>query len=83
MLSYSRSFCVIPYNFVEIIPDSCERKDYTNIKGGKTGFTSEAQHTMASYAEKDGKEYILVTAYEDDKWGSVFDAFDIYEKYLE
>jgi len=53
------------------------------IKGGKTGFTAEAQHTMASYAEKEGKEYILVTAYEDDKWGSVYDAFDIYEKYLE
>ncbi|MBQ8434612.1 MAG: D-alanyl-D-alanine carboxypeptidase [Oscillospiraceae bacterium] len=53
------------------------------IKGGKTGFTSEAQHTMASFAEKNGKEYILVTAYEDDKWGSVYDAFDIYENYLE
>ena len=53
------------------------------IKGGKTGFTSQAQHTMVSYAEKDGKEYILVTAYEDDKWGSVYDAFDIYEKYLD
>lgn len=53
------------------------------IKGGKTGFTSEAQHTMVSYAEKNNKEYILVTAYEDDKWGSVFDAFDIYEKYLD
>lgn len=53
------------------------------IKGGKTGFTSEAQHTMVSYAEKDGKEYILVTAHEDDKWGSVYDAFDIYEKYLD
>ncbi len=53
------------------------------IKGGKTGFTSEAQHTMVSYAEKNGKEYILVTAHEDDKWGSVYDAFDIYEKYLD
>lgn len=53
------------------------------ILGGKTGYTSEAQHTMTSFAEKDGKEYILVTAYEDDKWGSVYDAFDIYEKYLD
>lgn len=53
------------------------------IKGGKTGFTSEAQHTMTSFAEKNGKEYILVTAHEDDKWGSVYDAFDIYEKYLD
>ncbi len=38
---------------------------------------------MASFADKNGKEYILVTANEDDKWGSVFDAFDIYEKYLD
>ncbi len=53
------------------------------ILGGKTGYTSEAQHTMASFAKKNGKEYILVTAYEDDKWGSVYDAFDIYEKYLD
>ncbi len=52
------------------------------IKGGKTGFTSEAQHTMASYAEKNGKEYIVVVAHEDDRWGSVYDTFDIYEKYL-
>ncbi len=53
------------------------------IKGGKTGFTSEAQHTMASYAEKNGKEYIAVVAHEDDRWGSVYDTFDIYEKYLD
>ncbi len=53
------------------------------ILGGKTGFTSQAQHTMVSFAEKNGKEYILVTAYEDDKWGSVYDAFDIYENYLD
>lgn len=52
------------------------------IKGGKTGFTSEAQHTMASFAEKNGKEYIVVVAHEDDKWGSVYDTFDIYEKYI-
>ncbi len=52
------------------------------IEGGKTGFTSEAQHCMASFAIKNNKEYIAVTAMEDDKWGSVFDAFDIYEQYL-
>lgn len=52
------------------------------IEGGKTGFTSEAQHCMASFAIKNNKEYIVVTAMEDDKWGSVYDAFDIYEQYL-
>lgn len=56
--------------------------DNVIIEGGKTGFTSEAQHCMASFAIKNNKEYIVVTAMEDDKWGSVFDAFDIYEQYL-
>ena len=37
---------------------------------------------MASFAIKNNKEYIVVTAMEDDKWGSVYDAFDIYEQYL-
>lgn len=53
------------------------------IEGGKTGFTSEAQHTMASFAKKNGKEFIVVVAHEDDRWGSVYDTFDIYEKYLD
>ncbi|MGN1480920.1 D-alanyl-D-alanine carboxypeptidase family protein [Porcipelethomonas sp.] len=52
------------------------------IEGGKTGYTSEAQHCIASFASKDNKEYIAVAAKEDDKWGSVYDIFDIYEKYL-
>ncbi|MGN0613816.1 MAG: D-alanyl-D-alanine carboxypeptidase family protein [Porcipelethomonas sp.] len=53
------------------------------IEGGKTGYTDQAQHTMASFAEKDGKEYIAVVAHGGDRWGSVYDTFDIYEKYLE
>lgn len=32
------------------------------IKGGKTGYTSQAGHCLASFAEIDGVEYILVTA---------------------
>lgn len=52
------------------------------IEGGKTGYTDEAQHTMASFAKKNGREYICVVAHEDDRWGSVYDTFDIYEKYL-
>ncbi len=53
------------------------------IEGGKTGYTDEAQHTMASFAKKGDNEYIAVVAHEDDKWGSVYDTFDIYEKYLD
>ena len=32
------------------------------IKGGKTGYTDEAGHCLASMAEIQGREYILVTA---------------------
>lgn len=32
------------------------------IKGGKTGYTSQAGHCLASFAEIDGVKYILVTA---------------------
>ena len=32
------------------------------IKGGKTGYTNAAGHCLASFAEIDGVEYILVTA---------------------
>lgn len=52
------------------------------IEGGKTGYTDEAQHCIATFAVKSGHEYIAVAAKEDDKWGSVYDIFDIYEKYL-
>ena len=52
------------------------------IEGGKTGYTDEAQHTTCAFAEKDGREYIAVIADADDRWTSVFDLFDIYEKYL-
>ena len=52
------------------------------IEGGKTGYTDEAQHTTCAFAEKNGKEYIAVIAHADDRWTSVYDLFDIYEKYL-
>jgi len=32
-----------------------------SVIGGKTGFTSEAQHTLITYAERDGRELIVVT----------------------
>jgi D-alanyl-D-alanine carboxypeptidase (penicillin-binding protein 5/6) len=32
------------------------------IMGGKTGYTTEAGHCLASFAEIEGREYILVTA---------------------
>lgn len=39
------------------------------ILGGKTGYTSEAGHCLASFAEIEGREYILVTAGASEKKG--------------
>ncbi len=43
--------------------NAIKRAGLTNnyLKGGKTGYTGEARLCLASYAEKNGREYILVT----------------------
>ncbi len=52
------------------------------ILAGKTGYTSEAKHTMVSYAEgKNGHEYILVTMYGTSKWKATFDAINVYKEF--
>ena len=60
------------------------------IIAGKTGYTLEAHHCLASFAVKceEGEsedaiysrkgDYILVTVGSPTKWGAVFDAIDIY-----
>ena len=60
------------------------------IIAGKTGYTLEAHHCLASLAVKcdEGEsedtiysrrgDYILVTIGSPTKWGAVFDAIDIY-----
>lgn len=49
------------------------------ILGGKTGFTDEAGHCLASYARTpDGHTYIAVTAMGQTKWKPVFEAFKLY-----
>ena len=52
------------------------------ILGGKTGYTAEAGNCLASFAVKDGKEYIAVTVKGQSKWKPIFDSFEIYEKYI-
>lgn len=50
------------------------------ITGGKTGFTAESRHSLASFAVRnsDKNEYVLVLAGGADKWKPVFDCFNIY-----
>lgn len=52
------------------------------IKAGKTGYTDQAHNCLVSYAVKDGKEYIAVTAAAGNRWHVIFDDFYIYERYL-
>ncbi len=54
------------------------------ILGGKTGFTDEAGLCLASLAQKDGREYILVTAgakgnHESEQY-NIEDAYAVYNK---
>ncbi len=49
------------------------------IVAGKTGYTSEAGHTMVSYAQgQNGHDYILVTMDGTNRWKATYDAIDMY-----
>lgn len=48
------------------------------IIAGKTGYTTEAGHTMASYAKgDDGHDYIFVSMDGTDKWQATYDAINV------
>ena len=58
--------------------------DGGEILGGKTGYTDEAGLCLASLAQKDGREYILVTAgakgnHESEQY-NIDDAYAVYNK---
>ena len=49
------------------------------IVAGKTGYTTEAGHTMVSYAEgEDGHDYIFVSMKGSGKWKATYDAINVY-----
>ncbi len=48
------------------------------IIAGKTGYTTEAGHTMASYAKgDDGHDYIFVSMDGTNKWKATYDAINV------
>ena len=59
------------------------------IQGGKTGYTAEARHCLASFAAKCTEaesgdtppRYILVTAFAWERYKSVFDAINAYAQF--
>lgn len=52
------------------------------IKAGKTGYTDEAGNCLVSYAVKDGKAYIGVSAGAANRWHVIYDAFTLYGNYI-
>lgn len=52
------------------------------ILGGKTGYVYESGHCLASFATKNGKEYIAVTTKGAGKYKPIYDSFEIYGKYI-
>ena len=52
------------------------------VIAGKTGYTSEAGHTMASYAEgENGHDYIFVSMHGSSRWEATYDAIEVYGYY--
>lgn len=52
------------------------------ILAGKTGYTMEAGNCLVSYAVKGEKHYIAVSAGADGRWKVVYDAFELYGRYI-
>ncbi len=56
-----------------------DEPDGALIIAGKTGYTSEAKHTMVSYAQgEDGHDYIFVSLYGTNRWKATYDAINVY-----
>lgn len=51
------------------------------VKGGKTGYTDEAGQCLESFAEINGKTYIMVLAGGTSKWKTVYDTLTGYSVY--
>ena len=56
--------------------------DGVTIVGGKTGYTAQSKHCLASVAVKNGKTYIAVTAMGETKYTPVYDIIKIYDEYI-
>jgi D-alanyl-D-alanine carboxypeptidase (penicillin-binding protein 5/6) len=54
------------------------------IVAGKTGYTHQAHHCLASYGQRDrdGAGFILVTVDASGKFEPIFDAIHVYSEYI-
>ncbi|HNZ98305.1 serine hydrolase [Ruminococcus sp.] len=51
------------------------------VLGGKTGFTDEAGNCIATFAEVNGKKYILVLCGGTTNWNNVYNTLSAYSEY--
>jgi len=52
------------------------------ICGGKTGYVIESGNCLATFAEKNGNEYITITTNGGGRYQPIYDSFEIYKRYL-
>ena len=56
--------------------------EVAQIKGGKTGFTSQSLFCLVSYAvTEDGRDVICVTAHGEQKYTPIYDCITLYKEY--
>ncbi len=56
--------------------------DGMEISGGKTGYTYESGHCLASFSKKNSRTYITVTAKGESKYIPIYDMIAILEEYI-
>lgn len=52
------------------------------ILGGKTGYTYQSHHCLASFAEKNNRTYIAVTGYGENKYSPIYDMVTMFTEYI-
>lgn len=51
------------------------------IKGGKTGYTDQSRNCICTFAEANGRTYVMVLAEGTSKWYNIYDTLSAYSVY--
>ncbi len=59
-----------------------DESEKATVLGGKTGYTNEGLHCLASFAKVNatGKEYVFVTAHGPETYDPIFDCINVYKE---
>jgi D-alanyl-D-alanine carboxypeptidase len=58
------------------------QKRNVELVGGKTGYTYQAGHCLASACEKYGRTYIAVTGGGENKYSPIYDIMALFSEYI-